>query len=104
MRGYRGVLGGFMASKHNRVATMMAPTFIHRPVTRHEDVTNSLVKAIAVAEGCDPTELDLIINDYVSTDTIEEFLADSSHHGYLSFEVEEYQLLVFSTGDIVVFG
>lgn len=84
----------------------MAPsTFVHRSFDDpDEDVTTHLISAIAEARGCPPIELDVVLNDHVNTDTVEQLISDRSHDGYLTFDVEHHHVMVFSTGDVVVFG
>lgn len=65
-------------------------------------VLHAIVRALARADGCEPAELDLSLNEYTDTDALKRFIDETADSGYVTFNVDDSRVLVFATGDVVV--
>lgn len=66
----------------------------------------AVIEAVASVSGRDPIEIEPL-NRYVDPDALDEIFdrsdADSSARGRISFPLEEYLVVVYSDGEILVY-
>lgn len=78
---------------------------MNRYVCDDEPVTTTVVHAIAEAEDCDPTELE-VLHAAIDTDALDALFDDGSpghlRDGQLSFVYSGYEVTVSSDGAVAV--
>jgi hypothetical protein len=67
-----------------------------------ESVTADIVEAIAEEEGGDPTELGFSLQNHVDTDALRLLMNHRSSSWTLSFDVEQYEVVVTGDGTVEV--
>ena len=63
-----------------------------------------LVRAVAQADGVEPTELDVRLQDYIDVDAIERLVAHDSSSWSLSFELSDHDVTITGSGVILIDG
>jgi hypothetical protein len=69
-----------------------------------DNITSSIVQAVADSKGVDPTELDIVLHDYVDSDALEQLAAHDAGSWTLSIELPEHTVTVTSDSVILVDG
>ena len=67
-------------------------------------VTTQITEAIAEVEGTTPERLDIVLQQYVSTDAIRELVAHDSDAWRLQFETQNHVIQVMGNNTIHVDG
>lgn len=61
-----------------------------------------VVAAVADADGADPADLDLVLQDHINTDALELLATHNGSSWTLSFELPEHEVAVSSDGEVDV--
>ena len=69
-----------------------------------DGLTLAVVRAIAVADGVEPHELDYSLHDYVATDAVRSMAATDNDDWKLTFEVPDHVVTLHGAGAIAVDG
>jgi regulator of RNase E activity RraB len=67
-------------------------------------ITHSLIEAIADAKGKDPDDLELVLEDHVSTNAIQQLDDHASESWSLQFDLPNHTVQVAGDGTILVDG
>jgi regulator of RNase E activity RraB len=67
-------------------------------------ITHSLIEAIAEAKGKEPDDLEFVLEDYISMDTIQSLDDHASESWTLQFELPNHTVQVGGDGTIFVDG
>lgn len=66
----------------------------------HEEI----IRAIADAKGTEPSDLDLVLQNWIETDALQELIHHDSANWALRFEVPNHSVTVTSENEILVDG
>lgn len=66
--------------------------------------TAELVTALAQAEGCEPTELEYTLYEFISPEVLEALAAEEDTPWTFTFRVSDHQVRLTSDGQIFVYG
>lgn len=69
-----------------------------------QSVAPVVVGAIADVKSVDPTELDLVLQNYVDVDALESLAAKEDSSWTLTFELPEHDVTVTNDGGVLVDG
>lgn len=67
-------------------------------------ITNAVVTAVADAKDVDPSELDLVLHEYIDVDALESLSTHEDSSWTLAFELPEHTVTVTNDGVILVDG
>lgn len=65
-------------------------------------ITTTIVTAIADAKGVDPSDLDLVLHEYIDVDALESLSTHENSSWTLSFELPEHKVTVTDDGVVLV--
>ncbi len=61
-----------------------------------------IVDAVADARGVDPSELEVVLHDYIHVEALESLAAHENSRWTLTFELSEYEVTVTDGGTVFV--
>lgn len=64
----------------------------------------AIAEAVADVRGTQPTELDLVVDDYINTDAIHRLAADADASWSLTFRLPDETVTITSDGVVAVDG
>lgn len=67
-----------------------------------QDVIINIANSIADAEGVEPSELDITLEDHIDIEAVVQLVNAEKGSWRLSFDIPEYTVTVWSDGSILV--